>query len=617
VATDATVRSNCFALFLGSGHPTTAIIISALIAIYVFFYVFSLGSSLNIETYLLKNRVTYEYIFYYYLIGEQFDKIMVSLVASACLLLSFRNKIELIIALVYVILTCGAIFANSLSLLTVTAILSFPFLVGTLLFRRYVSKSQSPRRIDTELTGNYIVLAATILGAGSMVLSILPIFFPNLNPLQIYNFAYFIFILFSITSPYLIAMLVFCVPIKILMDEIVNFVTSARKKTISSLSRIDIQRYKMSSRRVYTFLSLIVILSIVLTNIPHIPTINSDNRQIGTDTDEYVKWEALLMNSNSTLQFLSNSFVLIGGGDRPLSLMAFLGMTVVSGEELSYVTDRMPMLLGPLLVFAIFFLSRELCGNDFISLLSSFLTAVSLQTMVGLFAGYYSNWFAVIIGYFSIVFLLKYLKRSGKSNLFIFSSLLIAQLLSHAYTWTIFVLVMGIFLGVAATQKYFRRRNTAILFVVILISVAIDLTRVELTGSTGAFESESSVTPSIAGFGQFGARWSNLTETVWTYYGGLMSNFIIYSLAVYWLVRANKKQSSSIFIMTFLSIGILPLVFGGWVIQSRVLYDIPFQIPAAIGVYFMTKSPFGTRLIIPICIWLVAMSFWAVTNLAL
>jgi hypothetical protein len=212
--------------------------------------------------------------------------------------------------------------------------------------------------------------------------------------------------------------------------------------------------------------------------------------------------------------------------------------------------------------------------------------------------------------------MLRYLKRPEKANVLIFSSLLILLLFSHAYTWTIFVLVIGIFLGIVSKLKIFRRRSAAILFVVIFISVAIDITRVGITGTTGAFESDSALALSQgAGLDEFRKRWSNLTETIWTYYGGLMSSFIMYSLAIYWLIRSNIREVQSIFIMTFLSIGILPIVFSGWVIQSRVLYDIPFQIPAAIGIYFMTKLRFGSFLIIPVCIWLVALSLWAVTNL--
>ena len=61
--------------------------------------------------------------------------------------------------------------------------------------------------------------------------------------------------------------------------------------------------------------------------------------------------------------------------------------------------------------------------------------------------------------------------------------------------------------------------------------------------------------------------------------------------------------------------GIIPLFFGNLVIQTRVLYDIPFQIPAAIALtYIMKKHTNGTMMILPICIWFFAISIRAVSN---
>jgi hypothetical protein len=603
---------------LGRGYSIPTITTSAIVTLLVFFYIFMLASTLSVQIYGLINRVTFVFNFQFFLISIQLDKIIICIAASVCLLLIFRNRIELVAALIYVFATCLAIIANNDLILTATALLSFPWLTGVLLFSRYKMKGQLHRRIDPTLILNYVALTAICLGVESAVLSIIPILSPRSILFQTYNYAYYIYILFSIVSPFLLAVLVFCVPAKVLLRELIHFMGSARNKITVSVSRLNVQPHRISSRNLCFYLSLAVSLSIILTAIPHIPSVNKNNQQIGTDTDVYVKWETSLLNSSNVQQFLENSFSKIGGGDRPLSVLIFLSLAIASGEDLSILTDSLPTILGPLLVLATFFLSRELTSNDLISLFAAFLTAVSLQIMVGLFAGYYSNWFAVTIGYFTMTFMLRYLKRGTKTNLSIFLTLLILILFSHAYTWTIFVIVIGTFLGLVARLKLFKRRRAAILFLVVLISVAIDITRVGVLGSKGAFESDTSIAQSQgAGLHQFRERWSNLTETVWTYYGGLMSNFIIYSLAIYWLIRSRIKEVTTIFIMAFLSIGILPLVFSGWVIQSRVLYDIPFQIPAAIGIYFMTKSRFGAKLVIPSCIWLVAMCLWAATNLTL
>jgi hypothetical protein len=105
-----------------------------------------------------------------------------------------------------------------------------------------------------------------------------------------------------------------------------------------------------------------------------------------------------------------------------------------------------------------------------------------------------------------------------------------------------------------------------------------------------------------------------LIETVHIHIGGLFSNFVILGLCLYWLFFSKMRRTSDIFIITFMSVGILPLFFGDWIIQTRILYNIPFQIPAAIGLTYIKRQNQIGIMVLPACIWLVAMSVIAVTN---
>lgn len=89
------------------------------------------------------------------------------------------------------------------------------------------------------------------------------------------------------------------------------------------------------------------------------------------------------------------------------------------------------------------------------------------------------------------------------------------------------------------------------------------------------------------GISEFGARFNTLAETVQTYYAGVYANIAILGLILYWLLRSQPREVVNIFIMIFLSIALVPLFIGDYVLQSRVLYDIPFQIPAAISLYYI------------------------------
>jgi hypothetical protein len=74
------------------------------------------------------------------------------------------------------------------------------------------------------------------------------------------------------------------------------------------------------------------------------------------------------------------------------------------------------------------------------------------------------------------------------------------------------------------------------------------------------------------------------------------------------------RAPGAIFLIIFLSIGIVPLFVGSWVIQARVFYDIPFEIPAAIALYYISRR--SDSILVPLagCTWLVAVSLFTVMN---
>jgi hypothetical protein len=162
--------------------------------------------------------------------------------------------------------------------------------------------------------------------------------------------------------------------------------------------------------------------------------------------------------------------------------------------------------------------------------------------------------------------------------------------------------------------KYYHRRNIILLLLVIVLSVAIDVSRTALTGSAGGLIKDLEIAESGAGIELFNQRWTTLTETIHLYVGGQFSNFIILGLCLYWLFLSDLHKTSNIFIAIFLSIGILPLFFGNWAIETRVFYNIPFQIPAAIALTHLKEQSNTRILVVPIYVWLIAMSIIAVSN---
>jgi hypothetical protein len=94
----------------------------------------------------------------------------------------------------------------------------------------------------------------------------------------------------------------------------------------------------------------------------------------------------------------------------------------------------------------------------------------------------------------------------------------------------------------------------------------------------------------------------------------LFASFIVLALGLYWLVRTKLDSMAAVFIVVFLSLGILPFMIGEWVVQTRVFYNIPFQIPAGIALAIIMQQKERLIRVAPICIFLVLAAIVAVSN---
>jgi hypothetical protein len=136
-----------------------------------------------------------------------------------------------------------------------------------------------------------------------------------------------------------------------------------------------------------------------------------------------------------------------------------------------------------------------------------------------------------------------------------------------------------------------------------------------LIGSSGGVEQDIQLAQTNLGIEQFNMRWLILNTTMHDSLGGVLSNFIILLLGLFWVLKSNMRDPGTVFLMIFLSAGLVPLYIGSWTLQVRVLYDIPFEIPAAIALYYISTRSGSSRLVtLAACTWLVAVSLVTVMN---
>jgi hypothetical protein len=609
---------------LGKGTSSISIITSASFVLVSLFYAYTVGSYLKLTVYPFENRIIYYEIFHSYIFSQFIDHLIIISMTAVWFGLSLRGKSRFFLPVIYFgILTVLIAALGVHLLLEIAAIISMPIIVLLLIFNKlvYQKKMQILNNDTNLLLTNYFAVAGIVLGIIGLFISLAPLFSISHYLMHIRNYEYDVFLLLSSFSATSLLLLLSYVPVKIFVNEFraailrITHINNARS-TVANNSNNN-SNGLINSKCKFIYISLFMLLSLVIGLIPHQPQINLDNRQIGVDTDYYVKWTNALTHAADYREFIHQAFVVQSFGDRPLTLIFLFTIAKILNVANFYsIVEHVPLILGPLLVLAVFFLTRELTSNEKQALLASFLTSISFQVTVGIYTGFYANWFALIIGYLSFVFLLRSLRySSNKLNLAIFSLLLIALLFTHVHTWSVIVVVMSVFLIIMIKAKHYCKKRIVLLFIILSSSVVLDIVKTSITGSMTGIEKDMEFAKATGtGLEQFIIRWSNLTRSVYSFLGGQFSNFIIFSLGLYWLFQSNTRDISTVFLMIFLSIGLIAFLIGDYRVQARIFYDTPFQVPAAIALSWLRKSVTTSLISIPICIWLIGLVIRSVSN---
>jgi hypothetical protein len=608
---------NNVARVLGRGTSKISVVSSITFALITVFYLYTIGSYIAPTIYVFQNRVTYIRFFIdVYILNEYVDHLIISIGLIIWVILNLRGVPAFAISGVYVVLILISVLTGIHTLLDITALFSLPLMISLLLIRKARPGAKKiiifdNTSIDTSVC--YLAILSSAAGIAFIVTSITPIFS---IAVPIRNYAYEVYVLLSSSlSSILIVLLTLSLPLKLLIDQLTNKIRKFKRNLTSDLT-IENGINKKPKKVVVFYLALFMLLSVVLVIIPHQPSLNKQHQQIGVDTHYYLRWIGILAQAKNIPELLQQSFVIQSGGDRPVTLLFVLLIMKMTHLDLLYIVEYLPVILGPALILVVYFLTRQLVSNETISLLASFLSTVSFQILIGIYTGFYANWLALIIGYLSIVFLFRYLRTPNKVNIAAYSVTLCLLLFAHIYTWTIFIIVIVAFLSIILKLRYYSVNSIVLLFIPLVATVAVDVVRLSITGSySGILQDMDAAARLNTGPEQFVLRWNNLIDATYISYGGLFGNFIILSLVLYWLYRSNLKSTSTIFLVIFLSVSSLTLFFGDWQLQNRVRYDIPFQMPAAIALFYIRSGQRYSNIIFClIIIILIGLSIRAASN---
>jgi hypothetical protein len=596
---------------LGKGDSPNLIAASVLISITSFFYLLNLVSFFQPIVYPFIDRISYpSYFEEKYFVSSVVD----SIVIISCTLLWFQfsivNKRKFFLMAAFA-LTFFLFFYFSIEFATMIVVLiSLPIILLFIIFSKISNKLFL--YFDFKLTINYVSILGISIAVFGAVMIISRILFPE-STLEQLNYQYSFFLILSIFSPLYLLLLPFSYP----LATVFRILNKKRKKsTTPECEKINLKEIhvRLSSR--FFHLSLLILLAVTVAMIPHLSSVNKDGMVIGTDTKYYIRFLETMADSSGYDEVIYKAFVIVVTGDRPISMLFFFWLASTFYQDNYYfLLEDLPFILGPMLVLSIYFLTLGITRNHLISIIASLLTIPS-HILIGIYAGLYANWFSLIWGYLAIAFMFKLLEQPKKSYILIFSILLIMVILSHAPTWSIFIYAIGIFLVVIFIKKSDNRKAVFYTFICILPSVFIDIARMMLVNSSGVKQEISFALEREVGFHSIQTIWNNLVDTSYLYWAGQIANPIILLLVICWLCGTKARANYVVFFIVFFLLFALALFFADETIQSRFLYEIPLQVPAAFAIVALKKR-IGSFMPVAICFWLIVMSLYMATNFVL
>lgn len=571
------------------------------------------------------NRITYvDYTFYWTLTGNiQTDALLILSIFSFLLFFTLRKPFSVMIVGVMIVVMAFTLTNYINNVTKILCILSLPSIILFFTFNK-IHKNNNELQVQKkyyELNSQkfFLILFFLILGIQAIALlhwSILPI-----NKVLNYSFLLStsletnFFYAFGLLSPSLMLLTIFSMLIRpYIKYPVHSLLTHLRHNDKSKVESIIFKletkfRAFTQNELNLTFLIIFIGMITVLITLYPYSVSNIPDNSLGTDVPNYRKWIVKLQSVSDNLEaFTSQVFTdnTLGNNplaSRPLSLITIQFLSKITGYDDIIILKYLPTVLGPSLVMGSYYLTRVAYPNSRrLAILSSILTATSHQIIIGFYAAYYANWMSIIAMFFSIALLLKCINGNpNKKNLILFAILIVTVLFYHSFTWSYFVAASLLFLvwtGVIKKRAKQNIRTILILGMILSGTIALDVIR-SYGGTSNIFEMD--LNPSITlGLGEYAVRWNNLDTAFKIYLGGYLTNSAILLLLLVWALKASYQNHSDRFFLSMLFVSILPILFGDFVVQSRIFYNIPFQIPASVMLYKIYNSPrisFGKPLV--------------------
>ena len=320
----------------------------------------------------------------------------------------------------------------------------------------------------------------------------------------------------------------------------------------------------------------------------------SQSRFVGVDSKTYDTVLSQMIDLEA-----ARKIILEDAGPKATYFLLLYLIKALTGLSAMTVVKIAAVIPASLLPISAYLLPRYAARNDSLALLSSLIAVLSFNTTVGMFSGIYANWLALSFVILSFALLIKASTQNSRRALaasIVTSSLV---LLTHALSWIVF---MGVLCFYSATSllalRFWKnaetRRDLLFSLSILLANGAFTVLLLGLSNLLSINLSAKLVVRYVSNFPILGADspsrfLHHITLTMTEYVAGLLANPLIYFLAILGALQGGCRKSFERLLFSWLipTSVIFPLItsYDQW----RILYLMPIQILAALGVFQMMR----------------------------
>ena len=408
---------------------------------------------------------------------------------------------------------------------------------------------------------------------------------------------------FSILAPFspaLLIMLLYTWAVKLTVSLDNKF--SKRLKSYFSwiAQSLSYLRHRIPSDSIHGFsltdrprllLALAVVMAMLSALVPYRPNLNPAMTPVGVDAHYYIEWVNQMLQLSPAGAF-SYALGSASYGSRPLLLFPVYWAVATGMVTTVQAVEFLPAVLGPLLSLSTFLFVREGQQNERMAGMASLFSAFSFNATVGMWAGFFANWLAIAEAYLFFALLLSFLRNASRSKLIILNLLSIGILLTHPWTGGLVLAVTAVF--VASVWR--DSRKTFLLKALILlltISIVVYITKSIFVEGLATAQYTSS-TLSESGVSQFLGFWTNIIETLFVYFDGLLGNAVVIGLSLVSMIYLRFPDRFERLLILWVAIGSLPFPLLADGLQARILYDLPLPILTTVGLLVIIR-PAGSK----------------------